>query len=231
MSKKITVTFAFLLVSTLFLSVLIPVAHAQSPTPQESTTSSELQQLIRERLEQTLQETRNPTQKFIGTIGSVLRVTPSTFTLQDSTGRERTIVIGPDTVLLLKNAPVKLSDIAINAGAAVIGIPTDDVVITARRILLQDDAFEEERQVILGTVDSITRTDVVVRERSSGAINALPLKSTSKYEDRLGNPLTRADIEPDESVLIIRDQDTSGASFAKRVRLLAPVRSPEPTGN
>jgi hypothetical protein len=218
---KITHKTISLFLALVFVGCGFQIALAQSPSP---SGSAELREIIRQRIEQTMDEKNNPKSEFIGTLGTITKVGTSTFSLMDTTGRERTIDISPTTTILSKNAPVKLSDLTINSGAVVMGTAVDEVILAARRVLVQEDNFAENRTVLLGTVEAIEKNTVLkLRERDSRELSILEMRTTTKYEDIVGTPVEKKLLEADQSVLVILDIDANKKQYVRRVRLLVPV--------
>lgn len=208
------------LVATLCLLVGSGMAGAVSGVQaQTATPSAELREIIRQRLEQTLAgDTR---ERFVGVIGSVTRVSTSTFTLVDPSGRERTIVIDPSATSFVGTNQVRsFSDMAIESGVAVIGSSTDGVLINARRVIPAAAPFTETRRVALGSVDVFDRNLLTLRERGSDQVTTVTVNTTTKFEDILGNPVPRTSVQEDESLLVVIQEEADGDLIAKRVRLL-----------
>lgn len=214
---------------TLFIIALCTVhfaapAHAQTNSAQ-TTPSAELRQVIRDRIEQTLQEKKQPgAVEFLGTIGTITKINPSTFMLVDTIGRERTVEVNPETTTLLSaGKPIALSDITLNSSAVVMGLPADDIVIEARRVLVTTTPFTETREVFLGSIGDVTRTSLTMTTRGSEEIVSAPILRTSQFEDSLGNDILVTDLAENQSILLITSTDATGKRNVARVRLLVPL--------
>lgn len=212
---------------TLALSALVAVpqyVRAQTPSP-SSSASAELRRVIRERIEQTLAEDEIQQPQFIGTLGTITQVGTSTFTIVNSQGRERTIQVLPTTVMQQQGKNVKITDLAIQSGAAVIGRAIDDVVIEARRVIVTTDAFVENRQVALGTIMKIGPTSLSFQRRgtSEDQAEAFLLTRNTRYEDSLGNTLKLSDIEEAQAALLIVKPNANNQLEVIRLRLLVPM--------
>lgn len=199
-------------------------AQAQDDT---TSPSAELREIIRQRIEETIQEKNSAGPAFIGTLGTVTKVSSSTFSLTDTLGRERTVEMTSDTALLIDGEDGELTDISINSGAVVMGTARDEVIITARRVLIQDEDFSESREVLLGTVTEKATGALVISTRGTKETYALDIVRDTTYEDSLGNAISLSDVQEDQSVLLITDLDRNDERYVSRLRLLVPVESLE----
>lgn len=221
--KQSLAFFSFLLLLIVFPSLV----EAQSATP-----SAEIRRLIRERIEQTIQEKNPETEKLLGTLGSVQKVSERTFTIVDTLGRERTIQLSDTTVMRFNNQPLALKDLSINAGAAIIGVMQDDIIINARRIYVTDGAFVERRQVNVGTITEWKNSELTLAIRGSDAVATWKTVRKPVFEDSLGNTITAKDIQADRAAIIVTEEDAAGNRLISRIRLLVPVtelKSPSPS--
>ena len=206
----------FFATGPLFLENSSLQVHAQTQT---TSPSAELREIIRQRLEQTLQAETGD--RLIGVVGSVTRVSASTFVLTDPSGMERTIVVSPDSTSFAATAQVSgISDLSIDSGVAVIGTSPDSVLINARRVIPAPRPFSETRRVALGSVETFERSSLTLRERGNDQITTVDITTATKFEDILGNTVPRSTIQEDESILVIIDDSANGRPFAKRVRIL-----------
>ncbi len=215
-AKSIFVT----LLSVSVFSLFFGVAHVSPVLAQTQTTSpsAELREIIRQRLEQTLQT--SPGSTLLGVVGSVTRVGTATFVLTDPTGREHTVVIDQNTTFAGNAQVNELSDLTIDSGVAVIGTSSDNVLLNARRVIPATKPFVETRRVALGTIETLERSSISVQERGNGQTTSAAITNTTRFEDILGNTVPRTSIQEDEAVLIIIDEATAGRPTAKRIRLL-----------
>ncbi len=222
------IAYTVALVLAFSAAALLPVQiQAQNET---TSPSAELREIIRQRIEETIQETSQEGPEFIGTLGTVSSVSTNTFTITDTLGFERTIQPSASSTLLVEDEPAELSDISIGNGAVIMGAALDEVIIEAERMLIQEDDFTESREVILGSVDEKSTTSLSVTSRGTGETSEIALQRSTEYEDSLGTAITLADIEENQSVLIITDVDEGDDEkdrYATRVRLLVPVESVE----
>ncbi len=99
--------------------------------------------------------------------------------------------------------------------------------MSAKRILVQDDPFTETREVLLGSITEKSNTEISLSTRGTNESLELTLLRTTTYEDSLGNPITLANVQVDQSVLIITDIDRNDERYVSRLRLLVPVESLE----
>jgi hypothetical protein len=195
------------------------VARAQD----EGTSSAETRRLIRERIEQVLQEKAPQEQEFIGVLGNIVRVATKTFTLVDSRGRERTVQVDDSTAFLSGKKTIKLSDLSINSAVAVIGKAIDEVVIDGRRVLVSDTDFTETRRVFIGTISQWNKRQLTILARGSNASESFNVSAKTIYQDSVGSAIKTTDIQTDQSVLIIAREDTAGIRTITKLRLLAPL--------
>lgn len=209
---------SFLLAGLAFLPQSTPV-QAQNSSP-----SSELREIIKQRLEKTLET--DTSDRMLGMIGSVTRVTNSTFTMLDPSGRERTIVIDADSTTFAGTTQVKsFADVSIESGIAVIGTSSDGVLVNARRIIPAPTPFGETRRVALGSIQAISGSELTLVERGSNNTTSFNITSTTRFEDILGNVVPRSAVQEDESILVVIEKTAAGDPFAKRIRLLVAANA------
>lgn len=209
-----------LLAASVFSLGVLSVLNPTSAQAQSSATSpsAELREIIKQRLEKSLEAPSE--NRFIGVVGSVMRVTASTFTIVDPNGRERTIVLDNTTSFATSSAVKSLADISIDSGVAVIGNSTDDVLIQARRVIPSTQPFSEARRVALGSVQALQGNSLTLVERGNGQTTTVTINNTTKFEDILGNTVPRSTLQKDESVLVVIDDGSSEKPVAKRIRFL-----------
>ena len=217
----------FLALAISFGSLLSVPWFAHAQTEESSSPSAELREIIRQRIEETIQEKKTPKTEYIGTLGTVTKVSSSTFSMTDTLGLERTVELTDETTLLVDGDPATLTDISINAGVVVMGTAVDEVLINAKRILVQDEDFSETREVFLGSITEKSNSSITLSNRGTGEMLDLALLRTTSYEDSLGNTISLTDVQEDQSVLIVTDLDKDEDRFVSRLRLLVPVESLE----
>lgn len=217
----------FLAVAISFGSLLIAPWFVQAQTEESSSPSAELREIIRQRIEETIQEKKTTKTEYIGTLGTVTKVSSSTFSMIDTLGLERTVELTDETTLLVDGDPATLADVSINAGVVVMGTALDEVLINAKRILVQDEDFSETREVFLGSITEKANTSITISNRGTEEMLDLALLRTTVYEDSLGNTISLADIQEDQAVLIVTDLDNDEERYVSRLRLLVPVESLE----
>lgn len=204
-----------------FLMFGVQPSFAQSPTPAGSTDSAEIRRLIRERIEQTLQE-KTTESEFIAVLGNILKVGTSTFTLLDSRGRERTVEMADNSAIISGKKTVTLKDLSINSGVVAYGRAEDEVVVNAIRIELSDSDFVETRRVFLGTITKWDRRFLTLQVRGSNTQETWNVNAQTKYEDNLGTAIKATDIQTDQAALVVARQ-LDGTRVAVKIRLLAPL--------
>jgi hypothetical protein len=211
-----------------FALLIIPGrALAQTPSPDQATTSSaELRRAIRERIEETLKDKDVPTQNFLGYIGTITQVGSATFSITCPRGDEKTIQILDGTTLLANGKPITLSDLVVGNGVTVMGTRRDELIIEARRVLMSTDNFTENRQITLGNISALEKQAITLQPRGDQPAVTWPTTRQTAYEDLNGQKITVAQLEEDQSVLVISDVDKDDKRFIKRLRLLVPVTQP-----
>lgn len=215
----LAVLFAFLLVA--------PLASAASPAPASATPSAELRRIIRERIEQTLQENTQEN-RLLGTLGTVQKVGGQTFTILDTLGRERTVQLSTDAQITQGKTTIALKDMSINSGVAIVGRMIDDIIIEARRVFLVDNTWAERRQVYVGNITAWKNNELSLAIRGTDQTAVWDVSRKPRYEDSLGNTITAKEITADQAALVVTQEDDQGIRTAIRIRLLAPVESPQP---
>ncbi len=212
------------LFSALFLAAAPAQAASPSPAAGSATPSAELRRIIRERIEQTLQENTSD-QRLLGTLGSIQKVGGQTFTIQDSLGRERTVQLTSDATIIQGKQTLALKDLSINSGAAVVGRMLDDIIIEARRVFIVENGFAETRQVTVGNITAWKNNELQMTIRGTDQNAVWDAARRPIFEDSLGNPIAAKDIQVDQAALVITQEDAQGTRTFTRLRLLAPVSS------
>lgn len=217
MSNKL---FIFLTLS-LFLFLTGQQVLAQSPTP-TATTSAELRQAIRERIEETLQE-EEISPLYMGYIGVIEQVGSATFSFVDPLGSERTVQLLSTANLVEDGTAINLDDLVVGNGVTVMGNPLDELVIEAKRIIMSENDFSETRQVHLGTIVEVPRGELVFQARGQNGQTTWTRGSQVNYEDSLGAEITVTQIEENQAALVVTDEDEDGERFVKKVHLLVAI--------
>ncbi len=218
---------AFIALCFVFFTLGIFPWIAQAQTESATSPSAELREIIRQRIEETIQDKKSNGPKYIGTLGTISKVSSSTFSFIDTLGRERTVELTSNTTLLIDGDSAELSDVSINAGVVIMGTALDEVLINAKRILVQEKDFSETREVFLGTITEKTNSKITVTTRGTGEALDLALLRTTTYEDLIGESITLATVQEDQSVLIITDLDKDSNRYVSRLRVLVPAESLE----
>lgn len=222
--------FLIALFLTIFFVIGAESAQAATPSPASASTtpSAELRRIIRERIEETLQE-KSSENRLLGTLGTVQKVGEQTFTITDTLGRERTVQLAQGARVTLNNQNVALKDMSINSGTAIVGVMLDDIIIEARRVFLTDGTFTERRQVSVGTITAWKNNELSLAIRGTDQVAIWNASRRPIFEDSLGNAVTTKDIQPDQAALVVTQEDDNGNRTVTRIRLLAPVESPQPS--
>lgn len=203
-----------------------PAVSAQTTTPDPDTTSSaELRQAIKERIEETLKDTDTNRDLYLGFLGTVTQVGSTTFSMTSIQGEEKTVQVTSDTAILSGNQNINLPDLVVGNGVTVMGSLVDDLVMEARRIIMSNGNFSEDRHVNLGTITSIGTQELTLQLRGEEQIATWNTNRQTRYEEFDGGTTTRTALEEDQAVLVITDLDQNDQRYIKRVRLLAPVET------
>ncbi len=209
--------------SILFVCLILLLTPGVVRAQDEGTSSAETRRLIRERIEQVLQEKAPGQQEFIGVLGNVVRVATKTFTLMDSRGRERTVQVSDDTSFLSGKKTIKLSDLSIGSGLVAIGRSVDEVVVEGVRILVSSTDFSETRRVFIGTISQWNKKQLTILARGSNASESFNISAKTVFQDSTGTTIKSTDIQTDQSVLIVAQEVSGGVRTITKLRLLAPL--------
>ena len=97
--------------------------QAQTQTPDPATTSSaELRQAIRDRIEETLKDKTVNQPNFSGYLGTITQIGPATFSLMSIQGEEKTVQVSEETTLLSGTRTISLQDLVVGNGITVMGL-------------------------------------------------------------------------------------------------------------
>lgn len=207
----------------------IPIATSSAKikiaSPSADQNSTAVQQNIKDRIEKILDDKGSTVLNSLkrkAYVGQVIRVTTESLTLNTLHG-EVTAKLTPDkTVMFLmpRLTPVQISDIEIDGFVIAMGYVDGDDVLDARRVLVSPTPlFPINKGVILGVVQSIKSTQMIVRTFAQED-KAILVSNKTIYQDNTGTTIKRIDIKANTKILIITPNADDASASASLVRVM-----------
>lgn len=240
LKKHIGIVGTFLVAGILGIIALhSPFAFAATATPTPSTSTSSTQtktaspsadpavvkQNTLDRIEKILDEKGSSilnSLKRKAYVGQVVRVTTESLTVNTLHG-EVTVKLTPGKTamfLIPRLTPVQISDIEIDGFVIAMGYVDGDDVLDARRVLVSPSPlFPIKKGVILGVVQSIKSTQVLVRTLAQEDKVVL-VSSKTVYQDSTGTTIKKTDVKANTKILIITPNADDASTSASLVRVM-----------
>ncbi len=160
MKKAPLVTIVLLIISLAFILPIFAQEENGPEDPNEATTSD----VIREKVQQKLEEAKNKPKARLGTITDI---SDTTIQIKSLSGEIQQISVNEESTafvkLIPKRAVVKYSDVAIGDFIIAMGYLNGEGVLDSKRILITNVPEEVKRKAFLGTVVSIERKKVSLK--------------------------------------------------------------------
>ena len=116
--------------------------------------------------------------------------------------------------------PIEIADIEIDGFVIAMGYVDGDDVLDARRVLVSPTPlFPIKKGVILGVVQSIKSTQILVRTLTQEN-KVIPLSSKTIYQDNTGTTMKRTDVKGDSKILVITPDADNATVSASLVRVM-----------
>jgi len=176
-----------------------PVA---SPSGQAATESlkDRIDRILETRQEK-LQELEQAGQRRRIFIGEVQRITEKTVTIHNRGGNQ-SFTIGTDVVLSKAGKAATIDDIAVGDWMGIIGF-SDKETIQPQIVIISSTPFEPtDIDVAIGTIKSISRTQIVVTKPSATEDTFLTTRTT-EYVNATGEVIKRESLETETQVIIV----------------------------
>jgi hypothetical protein len=209
-----------------------PKTTATSPSPSPTATANTTQK-IRERIDKIVEQKRDQIQGAIedlagqrrGLVGEVQRISAESITIKNIKNEPIVLPLNSDLALVKKGKTIKVEEIAIGDWVVVIGNRSDENFVPKRLIVANSSLTPADRVITLGTVKSVSKTEVIVTSRSGQEDRPYSLIKSTSYQDSTGQALTVKALTKDLQVLII-GQENQGKIEAKVIRILSEVKNP-----
>lgn len=200
-----------------------PVIKTQTASP--SADPAVIKQNTLDRIEKILDEKGSSilnSLKRKAYVGQVVRVTTESLTLNTLRG-EVTVKLTPEKTtmfLMPRLTPVQISDIEIDGFVIAMGYVDSDDVLDARRVLVSPTPlFPIKKGVILGVVQSIKSTQILVRSFAQED-KAVFVSSKTIYQDNTGIVIKKTDVKANTKVLIITPNADDASASASLVKVM-----------
>ncbi len=155
-------------------------------------------------------------------VGQVVRVTTESLTVNTLHG-EVTVKLTPEKTamfLMPRLTPIEIADIEIDGFVIAMGYVDGDDVLDARRVLVSPTPlFPIKKGVILGVVQSIKSTQILVRTLTQEN-KVIPLSSKTINQDNTGTTMKRTDVKGDSKILVITPDADNATVSASLVRVM-----------
>ena len=202
-----------------------PTATSSAKTASPSADPAVVKQNTLDRIEKILDEKGSSVLNSLkrkAYVGQVVRVTTESLTLNTLHG-EVTVKLTPETTamfLMPRLTPVQISDIEIDGFVIAMGYVDGEDVLDARRVLVSPTPlFPINKGVILGVVQSVKTTQVLVRTLANEN-KTVPLSSKTVYQDNTGATIKKTDIKANTKILIITPNVDDASASASLVRVM-----------
>lgn len=184
-----TTVFAMLAI----LTIGVPLAYSQSPTPEEEDALVDLD-TIKEQVKQRIQDVVQLDERTslsnapVAYVGSLVSITTNTLTIKTNEGTQ---LASTSAVTVVESYPdedaLDLSDMALDAYVAALGFSTDTQVLDARYIIVHDEKPQDETtRVFYGVIVDQDLQDDVITLRNPATNEQLQLtfgkKSLVRYQ-------------------------------------------------
>ncbi|MFZ3301341.1 MAG: hypothetical protein WA152_01355 [Microgenomates group bacterium] len=149
----------------------------QEPEETDATESAETKNaadLIRERLKQ---EVSSKSLKKTAYVGTITDISSGNIQIKSVQGDIKQMSLNEDTSYintLKKNAEIKSTDLAIGDYIVAMGFVNGNKVLDSKRILIAEPAVKNNFETIFGTIDTISKTKLVIN-RDNGEVIEITL--------------------------------------------------------
>lgn len=215
--------FAFAVTTTPTPSTATSSAKTKTATP--SADPAVIKQNTLDRIEKILDEKGSSVLNSLkrkAYVGQVARVTTESLTVNTPHG-EVTVKLTPEktTMFLMPRLTlVQISDIEIDGFVIAMGYVDGDDVLDVRRVLVSPTPlFPIKKGVILGIVQSIKSTQMLVRTFAQEDKGVL-LSSKTVYQDRGGTTIKKTEVKENVRILIITPNADDASASASLVRVM-----------
>ncbi|PIR61642.1 MAG: hypothetical protein COY81_01450 [Candidatus Pacebacteria bacterium CG_4_10_14_0_8_um_filter_43_12] len=211
----------YFIVLVVIAGLLRTPAFAQSPTPAGGASESATTQVLKQRIEKVLGVVENLLTKKGAYIGEITRLSEGTITIKS---KEIPIIVPIDDsiVILQDNKPLEVNKIEVGNWAIVLGNKSA-ISIDPEYILVSKTSLQPKAQLVkLGTIKSLTKSQLVIIPRGSQEEQPISIQKTSKFEDVTGEVVKLTDLEPELNILVTAVEGTDGWLLLT-ARSLAPL--------
>jgi hypothetical protein len=237
MSKKTQIILTTLAL-TLFL-VQPLMAQTQEATQETEievgSESAESTQNLKDRIEKIVEE---KTEKIKGTvddlskqkqgfIGEIQRVSEEAISINNSKGT-KIITLTESITITKKNKQIAVENLAIGDWLIVMGYVEDDSFQAKKLIVSSISLMPKTHIVSLGTIASIKKNEVQIKDRSNADTLTLEINTKTKFEDYNGEEAKLSDFSDDLQCLVIGFEDEDD-KVATTIRSLAVLDLEEET--
>lgn len=233
----VTAIFLFGLGAMGTVSAASSVTATASATPTDAQTTQNLKQridaVLKNKSDQVKGVIDDLTMQKRGFIAVVVRVIEQTVTVKDDKGSQ-TFVITPDVVLVKDNKKATIDDIAVDDSVIALGYQNGQDFQLKRLIISSTPLVPAPRDTVVGTLQTINRTQLQLLPRSSQDMQTFSINKNTQYEDAQEQSLTFKDIQTDNQYLVISfiDQNNKIATLIHAIGTISvPTPSPKPTNS
>ena len=145
-------------------------------------------------------------------IGEVLRITEKTVTLHNRRGNQ-SFTVGPEVVLSKAGKAATIDDIAIGDWISVIGF-SDKETIQPQLVIISTTSLDpSEVDTAIGTIKSISKTQVVVTKPTNGDDTFVTTKTT-QYVNAAGDTIKRENLQTEtQAIVVSKSGDTQNTAL------------------
>lgn len=217
-----------LIVSTLLtfhFSLAQASSPSPSPTPSPSDTTSTINENLKKRLQESLQDGDAPQspQNTKGYIGKIKDIIKDTIIMQDKDGN-KDIKFNANTTIIRSpgNATIKPQDMRIDDYLIAIGTPVDSEVLDAKRLIVSIDPIQNTTKTTgFGTISKLSKTSLTLLV--DGSDKSVTINTKTLYKSPVAT-IDFTDLSAGDTVIYTAakdDDDVLTASVIMRVKTAA----------
>lgn len=200
----------------------VTASPTASPSSQAATESlkDRIDRILETRQEK-LKDLQQAGQRRRIFIGEVQRVTEKTVTIHNRRGNQ-SFTVGPDVVLSKAGKAATIDDIAVGDWIGVIGFSEKETIQPQLVIISTASLQPTDVGTTIGTIKSISKTQVVVT-KPNGTEDTFLTTKTTQYVNATGEVIKRENLQTETQVIVVSKADDAQRS-ALTIKSLAGQR-------
>lgn len=204
------------------------VKPTASPSPVASPSAEAATESLKDRIDRILEQRvdklkdlEQSGQKRRAFVGEVQRITERTVTLHTRRGNQ-SFTVGSDVILLKNGKAATIDDIAVGDWLCVIGFLEKETIQPQIAIISTTTLQPDQPDTIIGTIKSISRTQIVITDVANSE-RTFQIVKTTLFETVDGETSKRENLETETQVIVVSEPEGS-QNPALMIRSLAGKR-------